>query len=201
MESLPGDVTRLLNELRDGNRAAEEQLIPLVYDELRRQVAHYMRGERPNHTLQRTAPVHEAYLRLVKQRKTPQNRDHFFAMAAKLMGCILLDHARARRTAKRGAAQPPIRLEEGFVLAEERSGELVALDEALQRVAHFDPRLDRVVELRFFGGLSVEDTAEVLGVSPRTVKRDWNAAKAWLHGEITQTEVKSRKSKVESKKK
>jgi len=121
---------------------------------------------------------------MVEQRETPQNRAHFFALAAKLMRRILVDHARARRSVKRGAAEQAVQLEEGFVFAEERSGELVALDEALQRLAQFDPRLDRIVELRFFGGLSVEDTAEVMGISPRTVKRDWNAAKAWLHGEM-----------------
>jgi len=144
-----------------------------------------MRAERPDHTLQPTALVHEAYLRLIEQDRVKwRNRAHFFGVAARLMRRILVDHARARRTGKRGAAEQAVALEEGFVFAEERSGELVALDEALQRLAQFDPRLDRIVELRFFGGLSVEDTAEVLGISPRTVKRDWNAAKAWLHGEM-----------------
>jgi len=188
MESSPGEITRLLDELKNGNRAAETRLIPLVYDELRRQAAYYMRGERPSHTLQPTALVHEAYLRMVEQRETPQNRAHFFALAAKLMRRILVDHARGRRSAKRGADEQAVQLEEGFIFAEERSGELVALDEVLQRLAQFDPRLDRIVELRFFGGLSVEDTAEVMGISPRTVKRDWNAAKAWLRGEMTRTE-------------
>jgi len=184
MVSPPGEITRLLDELKNGNRDAETRLVPLVYDELRRRAAYYMRGERPDHTLQPTALVHEVYLRMVEQRETPQNRAHFFALAGKLMRRILVDHARAHGSAKRGAAEQAVQLEEGFVFAEQRSGELVALDEALQRLAQFDPRLDRIVELRFFGGLSVEDTAEVLGISTRTVKRDWNAAKAWLRGEM-----------------
>jgi RNA polymerase sigma factor (TIGR02999 family) len=146
-----------------------------------------MRGERPDHTLQPTALVHEAYLRLIEQERVAwRNRAHFFGVAAKLMRRILVDHARARLTAKRGAAQPAVQLEDGLVFAEERSGEFVALDEALQRLAQFDPRLERIVELRFFGGLPVEETAEVLGISTRTVKRDWNAAKMWLHGEMKQ---------------
>jgi RNA polymerase sigma factor (TIGR02999 family) len=146
-----------------------------------------MRGERPDHTLQPTALVHEAYLRLIEQERVAwRNRAHFFGVAAKLMRRVLVDHARARLAAKRGAAEPAVHLEEGFVFAEERSGEFVALDEALQRLAQFDPRLERIVELRFFGGPSVEDTAEVLGISTRTVKRDWNAAKMWLYGEMRQ---------------
>jgi RNA polymerase sigma factor (TIGR02999 family) len=200
-EPSPGEITQLLVELRKGDKDAEARLIPVVYDELRRLANHYMRGERPDHTLQPTALVHEAYLRLIEQDRVEwRNRAHFFGVAASLMRRILVDHARARLTTKRGAAEQPVHLEEGFVFAEERSGELVALDEALQRLAEFDPRLGRIVELRFFGGLSVEDTAEVLGISPRTVKREWNTAKAWLRGELTRTGVESRKSRVQSKK-
>jgi RNA polymerase sigma factor (TIGR02999 family) len=166
--------------------------MPVVYAELRRLASGFMRGERPNHTLQPTALVHEAYLRLIEQKRVEwRNRAHFFGVAAKLMRRILVDHARARLTAKRGAAEPAVHLQEGLVFAEERCGEFVALDAALERLAQFDPRLERIVELRFFGGLSVEDTAEVLGISTRTVKRDWNAAKAWLHGEMTQKAVES----------
>ena len=182
-----GEITQLLIDLGKGDRDAEARLIPLVYDELRRLANRYMRGERPDHTLQPTALVHEAYLRLIEQERVAwRNRAHFFGVAAKLMRRILVDHARARLTAKRGAAQPAVQLEDGLVFAEERSGEFVALDEALQRLAQFDPRLERIVELRFFGGLPVEETAEVLGISTRTVKRDWNAAKMWLHGEMKQ---------------
>jgi RNA polymerase sigma factor (TIGR02999 family) len=200
-EPSPGEITQLLIALGRGDRDAEARLIPLVYDELRRLANRFMQGERPNHTLQPTALVHEAYLRLIEQERVEwRNRAHFFGVAAKLMRRILVDHARARLTAKRGAAEPAVHLKEGFVFAEERCGEFVALDEALQRLAQFDPRADHVVELRFFGGLSEEDTAQMLGISTRTVKRDWNAAKAWLRGEMTQTEVESRELKVESKK-
>lgn len=184
-EASPGEVTLLLIELRKGNKNAEAKLMPLVYDELRRIAGAYMRGERPDHTLQPTALVHEAYLRLVEQRKVEwRNRAHFFGVAAQLMRRILVDYARAQQTDKRRAAHQAIPLEEAFVFSEEQSGQLVALDAALQRLAQLDARQSRVVELRFFAGLSVEDTAEVMGIAPRTVKRDWNVAKAWLHGEL-----------------
>jgi RNA polymerase sigma factor (TIGR02999 family) len=200
-EPSPGEITQLLIDLGKGDKDAEARLIPLVYDELRRLASRFMRGERPNHTLQPTALVHEAYLRLIEQERVEwRNRAHFFGVAAKLMRRILVDHARARLTAKRGAAEQAVHLKEGFVFAEERAGEFVALDEALQRLAQFDPRLERIVEMRFFGGLSVEDTAEALGISTRTVKRDWNAAKAWLRGEMRQIEGENRKSEVENKK-
>ena len=200
-EPSPGEITQLLIDLGKGDKDAEARLIPLVYDELRRLASRFMRGERPNHTLQPTALVHEAYLRLIEQERVEwRNRAHFFGVAAKLMRRILVDHARARLTAKRGAAEQAVHLKEGFVFAEERAGEFVALVEALQRLAQFDPRLERIVEMRFFGGLSVEDTAEALGISTRTVKRDWNAAKAWLRGEMRQIEGENRKSEVENKK-
>jgi RNA polymerase sigma factor (TIGR02999 family) len=181
----PGDITLLLAELRAGNRSAESRLLPLVYDELRRVARHYMRAERRDHTLQPTALVHEAYMRLAGQRDVDwQNRAHFFAVAAQLMRRILVDHARAHKAEKRGGTEPKIELGEGLALTEEKATELLAVDEALTRLAECDPRQARIVELRFFGGLSEEEAAEVLGVSARTVKRDWSVARAWLFKEI-----------------
>jgi RNA polymerase sigma factor (TIGR02999 family) len=180
-----GEVTRLLAELRDGNQHARSELIALVYPELRRMAARYMRSERPDHTLQATALVHEAYLQLVKKQDVSwQNRAHFLAVAATTMRSILIDYARARVADKRGRSQPKVSLEESLVFSEERSGQLLALDEALEKLARFAPRESQVVELLYFGGLSVEEAAEVLQVSPKTVKRDWRRAKDWLHGEI-----------------
>jgi RNA polymerase sigma factor (TIGR02999 family) len=181
----PGEVTRLLNEIRNGNHAAQAKLMPLVYKELRRRAAEYMRRERPDHTLQPTALVHEAYLRLVEQREVPQNRVHFFAVAAQLMRRILVDHARARRAGKRPFSERAVAFDQALVFSENQSEELVALDEALRRMEQKDPRQGRIVELRFFGGLSVEETAEVIGLSTTQVKREWSHAKAWLHGELT----------------
>lgn len=181
----PHDVTQLLTELRNGDQDAATKLMPLVYHELRRLAGHYMSRERADHTLQATALVHEAYIRLVDQQAGQwQNRAHFFGVAAQLMRQILVDHARTHRAAKRGGNQQKVPLEEGLVFSEEQSGSLMALDEALTRLAEFDPRQARIVELRFFAGLSVEETAEVLGVSSKTVQREWNLAKAWLHREI-----------------
>lgn len=181
-----GEITQLLAELKSGNREAEAKLVPLVYDELRRLAAHYMRQERRDHTLQATALVHEAYLRLVGQRDVNwQSRAHFFGVAAQLMRRILVDYARARQTDKRGAGLQKASLEEALLFSDEQSGELLALDEALDRLAERDPRQSRIVELRFFAGLTVEETAEVLAISPKTVKRDWSVARAWLHGEIS----------------
>jgi len=188
--SSSGEITRLLTKLKGGNRQAESELVPLIYGELRRLARGYMRRERPDHTLQATALVHEAYLRLMEEQAVDwQGRAHFFAVAAQLMRRILVDHARARQAAKRGGDAPRISLEEDFVYAEEKSGGLVDLDEALARLAELDPRQSRIVELRFFGGLSVEETAEVLGISARTVKRDWNVARAWLYKEISKPEA------------
>jgi RNA polymerase sigma factor (TIGR02999 family) len=185
LENAPGDITLLLAELRAGNRSAESRLLPLVYDELRRQARRYMRGERPDHTLQPTALVHEAYLRLAGQREVAwQSRAHFFAVAAQLMRRILVDHARARKAEKRGGHEPRIALEEGLGITQEKSAELLALDEALCHLAERDPRLARAVELRFFGGLSEKEAAEVLGISTRTLKRDWSFAQTWLYKEI-----------------
>ncbi len=182
----PGDVTALLAELAHGNQAAAERLVPLVYAELKRMARGYMRRERPDHTLQTTALVHEAYLRLVHQRRTDwQSRSHFFGIAAQMMRRVLLDHARAHLRGKRGGARQNLRLDEALSFSAEQSEELVRLDEALERLSTFDPRQSKIVELRFFEGLSVEETSEILGISPKTVKRDWAVAKAWLHGELS----------------
>jgi RNA polymerase sigma-70 factor, ECF subfamily len=179
------DVTVLLSQLQKGDADAASRLIPLVYNELRRLAAHYMRQERPDHTLQATALVHEAYLKLINQRSVDwQSRAHFFGIAAQLMRRILIDHARAHLREKRGGAQPVLPLDEALVFSPEQSSELVHLDEALERLAKLDERQSKIVELRFFGGLSNEEAAEVLGVSSKTVKRDWSLAKAWLHGEL-----------------
>ena len=180
------DVSELLSELSSGNQDAGEKLMPLVYDELKRLARSYMRKERPNHTLQATALVHEAYLRLVKQHAVNwQGRSHFFGIAAQLMRRILVDHARANLRDKRGGGvNNQLPLDDGLVYSQEQSAELLQLDLALNRLAAMDPRQSRIVELRFFGGLTVEETAECLGISPKTVKRDWSVAKAWLHAEL-----------------
>jgi RNA polymerase sigma-70 factor, ECF subfamily len=185
MSRAPGDVTQLLADLQDGRPDSASQLIPLVYDELHRLAHRHMRQERPDHTLQATALVHEAYVRLVNQpQRTWQNRAHFIAVAAQVMRRILVDYARARRTSKRGSAPQRVPLEEPLLFTEEQSDDLVSLDEALERLAKFDARQSRVVELRFFGGLTTDETAEVLGISSTTVKRDWAVARAWLHREV-----------------
>jgi len=179
------EVTALLGEMAQGKPEAAEQLIPLVYDELRRLASRYMRREREDHTLQTTALVHEAYLKLVEQRSVNwQSRAHFFGIAAQLMRRVLIDHARRNLREKRGGGQPVVVLDEAFVFSPEQSSALVELDGALERLAAMDARQARIVELRFFGGLTVEEAGEVLGVSPKTVKRDWSVAKAWLHGEL-----------------
>src|SRR5208282_334364 len=183
------DVTVLLAQLTKGNEEAGSKLIPLVYSELRRLAGGYMRHERPDHTLQPTALVHEAYLRLIGQREVQwQNRAHFFGVAAQLMRRILLNHARAHKTEKRGGHEVKIPLDQALVFTEAKSPDLLALDEALTRLTELDARQGRVVEMRFFGGLSEEEAAEVLGVSSRTVKRDWEVARAWLHNEMRKGE-------------
>jgi RNA polymerase sigma-70 factor, ECF subfamily len=185
MESASQDVTLLLHSLNRGDSAAEAKLIPVIYNELRRLAAHYMRQERPDHTLQATALVHEAFLRLTRQKDVNwQGKTHFFGVAAKLMRQILIDHARGRLREKRGSGGQKLPLDEGLLLTEARSAELVAVDAALDRLAKLDSRQARIVELRFFGGLSVEETAKVVGVSPKTVKRDWSIAKAWLYEDL-----------------
>jgi RNA polymerase sigma factor (TIGR02999 family) len=177
-------VTDLLVAWSNGDKLAYDRLVPLVHDELHRLAHRYMSGERPGHTLQTTALVDEAYLRLVDQKVHWQNRSHFFAIAAEVMRRILIDYARRRRYTKRGGAVQQVELDEAMLMARERSSELIALDDALKRLAEFDERKSRVVELRFFGGLSVEETAGVLKVSVNTVKRDWSTARAWLFKEV-----------------
>src|SRR5262252_7431296 len=181
----PTDVTALLGELTKGNPDAGPKLIPLVYGELRRMAAGYMRRERTGHTLQATALVHEAYLKLLGQHSVDwQNRAHFFGIAAQVMRRILIDHARGHVRDKRGGGREAVPLDEALVFSPERSGEFLELNAALEWLAGVDARQAQIVEMRFFGGLTVEETAEVLGISPKTVKRDWSVAKAWLHGEL-----------------
>lgn len=159
--------------------------LAVVYNELRRLAGQYLRQERPGNTLQATALVHEAYLRLRNQADGRwEDRNHFFATAAQIMRRILVDHARMKVAEKRGGAQEKLQLDEALVFSPEQSNELTALDEALERLAKIDPRQSRIVELRFFGGLSVEQIAAILQTSPRTVKRDWSVARAWLYGEL-----------------
>lgn len=181
----PKSVTELLTEWRRGDQGALSEVISLVYDELRRMARRYLRGERPNPTLQSGTLVHEAYLRLVDQKDVHwQNRAHFFGVAAQLMRRILVDHARRRQAAKRGAGRAGLSLDLDAIIPGQRAVDLIAVDEALNDLARLDPRQSRVVELRFFGGLSIEEIAEVLGVSPATIKREWGIAKAWLHQAI-----------------
>jgi RNA polymerase sigma factor (TIGR02999 family) len=181
----PSEITGLLLAWSDGDREALERLLPLVERELHRLARHFMRRENPGHTLQTTALVNEAYFKLVDQRSVRwQNRAHFFAIAAQIMRRILLNYARDRHRAKRGGHAVQVSLSEVAVIGEERSAELIALDEALERLAEFDERKARVVELRHFGGLTAAEVAEVLGVSVITVERDWRAAKAWLAREV-----------------
>lgn len=178
-------VSRLLVRWGRGDDQARKALIPLVYNELRRLARHYLWRERPDHTLESAALVHEAYLRLVDQ-EAPQwhNRAHFFGVAAHMMRHILVDHARRRRAAKRGGGAPRLALDAGVASAQDREVDLVLLDEALKKLAKLDPQQGRLIELRFLGGLSIEDTAVVLGISPATVKREWATARAWLHREV-----------------
>jgi len=179
------DVTDLLIEWGKGDQEALNQLMPLVYDELHRLASRHLRHERPGHTLQTTALVHEAYLKLVDQKNmTWQNRVQFFAASAQVMRHILVDHARSRRALKRGGENLRLSLDEAKVSSEEKNADLLSLNEALNSLAAIDPQQSRVVELRVFGGLTVEETAEALRISPRTVKREWSMAKAWLHRQI-----------------
>jgi RNA polymerase sigma factor (TIGR02999 family) len=179
------EVTKLLLAWSEGDKAAMDRLMPLVYDELRRLAKSHMRRERGANTLQTTALVHEAYLRLIDQKEAQwQNRAHFFAIAAQMMRRVLVDHARSRQYQKRGGGARRVSFDEALEVSDERAAEVVALDEALTALAEFDERKSRLVELRFFGGLSIEETAEVLGVSPGTVMRDWTLAKTWLQRQI-----------------
>ena len=192
MDPAASEVTALLKQWTDGRQDALERLVPVVHAELRKLAASYMRRERPDHTLQPTALVNEAFMKLVDQRAVQwRNRAHFFGIAAQAMRRILVDHARARASAKRGAAERPVPLDDVAVAGAMPDPTLVALDEALTRLEHLDTQQSRVVELRFFGGLTMEETAVVLGVSPATVGREWACARAWLHAEL-QAEVPPR---------
>jgi RNA polymerase sigma factor (TIGR02999 family) len=181
-------VTKLLLDWGAGNRAALDALTPLVYDELRRLAGHYLRRERPDHTLQSTALVHEAYMRLIDQRNVRwQNRAQFFGLAAELIRRILVDHARAKQAAKRGGTAVKLTLDEALDASAGRDLDLVRLDDSLKALAEVDSQQSRIVELRYFAGLTIEETAEALDISPATVKRDWVVAKAWLRRQMDKT--------------
>lgn len=181
-------VTQLLVRWRGGDRDAFDALIPLVYDELRRIAQRYLQAERPEHTLQSTALVNEAYMRMVAQDLPQwQNRAHFFSVAAQIMRQILVDHARNRRASKRGGNVCKLALDDASEQPQQRDLDIIALDDALKTLAELDQQQSRVVELKFFAGLSIEDTSEVLGISPSTVKRDWNTARVWLYRELDRT--------------
>jgi RNA polymerase sigma factor (TIGR02999 family) len=181
----PREITHLLRQWSDGDTAALEQLLPLVYEELHRQAARYRRRERPDHTLQTTALINEAYLKLIDQRVQWQSRNHFFAIASLAMRRILVNYAKADQRKKRGGSAATVSLDEAVAAVDEKSYEVIALDEALTRLAALDEQQAHIVELRYFGGLSLEETAEALHVSRATVARDWQMAKAWLHHELT----------------
>ena len=181
MTPSPNEVTQLLVAWGNGDQEARDQLMPLVYAELHRLAHRHIKRERPGHTLQTSALVNEAFVRLVDQREVQwQSRGHFFSIAAQMMRRILVDYARKRRFAKRGGNQLQVTLNEDVVAAKQRSADVILLDDALKQLAEVDERKSKVVELKFFGGLSIEETAETLGVSPGTVMRDWTLAKAWL---------------------
>lgn len=181
------EISRILREWSDGEDDATDKLMPLVYDELRRQAARFMRRERDGHSMQTTGLVHEAYIKLVDQRSVNwQNRAHFYGIAAQAMKRILVDHAKARHREKRGGVAEDLPIDEArFAFSDERNVDLVELDEALARLAKLDARQARLVELKFFAGMSIEEIAEILQISPATIKREWNSAKAWLHREIS----------------
>jgi RNA polymerase sigma-70 factor, ECF subfamily len=180
-----GEVTRLLGEIHGGKKDAMNQLLPLVYDELHRLARSYFRRERGEHTLQPTALVHEAYIRLVDQKAAMQTRGHFLAVAATQMRRILLDYARKHHAERRGGGGQKVLLEDTMAIAEQKPLDMIGLDSALNQLSMLDPEQAKLVELRFFGGLSVEETADVMHVSPATVKRSWSSARAFLHREMT----------------
>lgn len=185
-----GEITQLLLQWSGGDEAALNKLMPLIYDELRRRAGYYLNYQRPGHTLQATALVNEAFIRLIDVKNVRwQDRAHFFAVAAKVMRNILVDHARSHHALKRGGGGQAISLKEVAVIAQEQASELIVLDDALKSLAALDPRKSEIVELRFFGGLSIEETAEVLKVSSPTVQREWRMAKAWLHREVSNREI------------
>ncbi len=188
LEETSHEVTQLLQSWSHGNREALADLLPLVYDELRRLASSYMRFEAPGHTLQATALVHEAYMKLINQRDVSwKSRAHFFGIAAQMIRRILVDHIRATRAQKRGSGFADLSLDEALGVGEKKNWEIIALDDALKTLAKVDPQQARIVELRFFAGLSIEETATIVGISPATVKRDWVTAKAWLFRELSRT--------------
>lgn len=179
------DVTQLLRNWQAGNQSARDQLLEIVYEELRRQAARYLRRERPDHTLQPTALVHEAYLQLIDQSRVNwENRAHFFGAAARLMRRILVDHARAHQAEKRGSGEDNLALDDAIGIPQSKDLNILALNDALEELTRLDEQQSRIVELRYFGGLSIEETATVIGVSPATVKREWAMAKAWLQTQL-----------------
>ncbi len=187
MATAPPDVTQLLKDWNGGDQAAADKLMPLVYEELRRLAHQYMRREKPGHTLQTSALVNEAYVRLVDQAKIQwEGRAHFFGIAARLMRQILVDQARRKNFAKRGGGAIRVSLDSTDAIAQQQSANVMALDEALKTLEQTDPRKSRIVELRFFGGMSIEETAEALKVSPGTVMREWTFARAWLRNQMSQ---------------
>ncbi len=186
-EAQTHDVTQWLIDWSNGDQTALDKLVPVVEQELRRLAHHYMRAERQGHTLQTTALVNEAFVRLANRKRMQwQNRAHFFGIAAQLMRTILVDHARSHACAKRGGGADKLELNEALVVSQQKASEVIALDEALKELELIDPRQSRIVELRFFGGLTVEEAAEVLHVSPVTIKREWSTAKAWLYRNLVE---------------
>lgn len=184
------EVTQLLLDWGNGDKAALDKLVPVVYQELRRLAGYYMRRERPGHTLQTSALVNEVYMRLVDYRQMRwQSRAHFFAVAAQAMRRILVEHARKRHVAKRGGGAVQVSFDEAATVSEKQAADLIALDDALTSLEAIDPRKSRIVELRYIGGLNIEEAAEVLDISPATVQREWRAAKAWLYREIKAAEA------------
>jgi len=187
VDSSPAEVTSLLNQMADGDQEAAARLIPLVYDELRRIAAARLRHERPDHTLQATALVHEAYMKLADQREAKwQNRAQFFGVASQVMRRILVDYARRQKRHRRGGKQQKVALDEVVLVSAERTDELLAVNESLSRLEKLDPRQARIVELRYFAGLTIDEIAEVVGVAAKTVTRELNLAKAWLYGDLKQ---------------
>ena len=190
MTALPDEVTQLLINWSQGDKAALEKLVPLVHSELRRLARRYLGREHPGHTLQTSALINEAYIRLIDQESVQwQNRAHFFAVAAQVMRHILVDHARAHLYAKRGGGAHKVPLDEVEAKTGQRAAELVALDDALSTLGNLDSRKSQIIELRFFGGLTIEETAEAMHISPKTVTREWRSAKAWLHREMSKSGV------------
>ncbi|HXY06646.1 MAG TPA: ECF-type sigma factor [Terriglobales bacterium] len=196
MDSSPAEVTSLLNRLAEGDQDAADRLVPLVYDELRRLATRRLRHERPFHTLQATALVHEAYLRLAEQRNAKwQNRAQFFAVASQVMRRILVDYARTQQRIRRGGKQQKLAFDEVVLVSPDRTGEVLAVNESLSRLEKLDPRQGRIVELRYFGGLTIEEIADVVGVASKTVARELKVAKAWLYGHLNQKHTDTARSR------